>query len=861
MRFSGSIARVARWLGLGAAVLALAACGGGSGECNPVYGSCPGDGDGGGGGGGGGGTPVQALTLSMELLDPSGQPTTSIVVGTPVRAKVALKRDGVAVASEIVQFGIEQSADLVKIDPVTGSVLTDAKGEATVTVNSLGSATGAGRIKAEATVGDLGASASANFFTTGGSTPQPATLTLDQVKVEPSTVSAYGTAGIKVQVLQGGLPYTAGPVEVSFSSSCAAGKAVVTASATTQPNGLAEATFVDNGCAQTANATVSITATIGTDTKSGPLTVLAPTTGSLRFVEAIPEDKSITLRGQGGIGRQENAILTFKLVDVAGQGVANADVCFDASTYVGGLNIDGFNPDKKPVPQGSDALCGIDPLSIVRYVKRTNADGTVTVQVNSGTVPTPVRVRARALYPSGATSALQTFSDTLSISTGLPLQRSFSLSVDKANIDGGNFDGEVATVTVRLADQFSNPVPDGTVVSFIGSGASVCTADNGSCKTVNGACSCQVVSQERRPLDNRVIVTAYAVGLENFDDVDGDNLYKAGVDPFDDLGDAFVDANKDGLAADGSVTGAFNPTKNGDTDILIPFRQELGFRRDGDGARDLAHIRASTVIYLSLSSSGGDPTVVVPLSELSQERDLVDGDRIGDYFLRLRPGCPQGVPVPQAALSMLLDDGIGNPMAAGTDLLPIDASDNITTGGFRPSSVLAVGARPPSPLFDLPNVPKNWPDATGMFPTGHGITVRGVQDKCSGDASFALQVTSPRGGAAVARVLFQGESRAGGRGGFPVRYRDAGVAFEVQATGGANEFELDPITLTGSAGSPVPTSVEVDWGDGTPAKTFFAPSFAAPAGYVHTYPGAGEYRVRVTVQPGSLSATRTVSVP
>ena len=855
MRFRGSIARAARWLGAAALALALAACGGGSGECNPVYGNCPGD----DGSGGGGGT-EQVLGLSMQLLDAGGQPTTSVVLGQPLRATAVLTLDGKAVAAEIVQFGVEQSADLVKIDPVTGSQLTDASGRASVTVNSLGSATGAGRIVALARVGDLEATASANFFTTGGTTPQPTTLTLGAVQIQPASVSAYGTAAVKVQVLQDGVAYTGGPVDVSFSSSCAAGKATVTPSAATQPNGLAEATFVDNGCAQTADATVSITATIGTDTESGSLTVLAPTTGSLRFVEADPADKSITLRGQGGIGRQENAILTFRLVDVAGQGVANADVCFDASTYVGGLNIDGFSPDKKPDPQGSTALCGDDNLSIVRYVKRSNADGTVTVQVNSGTVPTPVRVRARALYPAGATIALQTYSDTLSISTGLPLQRSFSLSVDKANIDGGNFDGEIATVTVRLADQFSNPVPDGTVVSFIGSGAAVCTADNGSCKTVNGACSCQVVSQERRPLDNRVIVTAYAVGLEDFDDIDGDNLYDPGVDPFDDLGDAFVDANKDGIAADGSATGARNPTTNGDTDILVPFRQELGFRRDGDDARDLVHIRASTVIYLSQSSSGGDPTVVVPLSNLNQERDLVDGEPIGGYFLRLKPGCPQGVPVPQAGLSMLLEDGIGNPMAAGTRLLAIDPSDNITAGEFRPSSVLAVGARPPSPLFDLPNVPKDWPDATGMAPTGHGVTVRGVQDKCSGDASFALQVTSPRGGAAVARVLFEGESRADGRGGFPVRYRDAGLAFDVQDTGGANEVELDPITLTGSAGSAAPTSVKVEWGDGT-EQTYLAPGFAGLAGYVHAYAVEGEYKVRVTVQPGNISATKTVSVP
>ncbi|MBI3154470.1 MAG: hypothetical protein HYZ20_03600 [Burkholderiales bacterium] len=815
MRFSGSIARAARWLGAAALALALAACGGGSGECNPVYGNCPGD----GGSGGGGGTD-QVLGLSMQLLDAGGQPTTSVVLGQPLRATAVLTLDGKAMASEIVQFGIEQSADLVKIDPVTGSQLTDASGSASVTVNSLGSATGAGRIVALARVGDLEATASANFFTTGGTTPQPTTLTLGAVQVLPGSVSAYGTAGIKVQVLQGGLPYTGGPVEVSFSSSCPAGKATVTTSATTQPSGLAEATFVDNGCAQTADAAVNITATIGTDTKSGSLTVLAPTTGSLRFVEADPEDKSITLRGQGGIGRQENAILTFRLVDVAGQGVANADVCFDASTYVGGLNIDGFSPDKKPDPQGSTELCGSDNLSIVRYVKRSNADGTVTVQVNSGTVPTPVRVRARALYPAGATTALQTYSDTLSISTGLPLQRSFSLSVDKANIDGGNIDGEIATVTVRLADQFSNPVPDGTVVSFIGSGASVCTADKGSCKTVDGGCSCNVVSQARRPLDNRVIVSAYAVGLEDFDDRNGDNEYTPGVDGFrtsgvdrQDLGDAFVDANKDGQVADNSPSGAINPTINGDTDILIPFRQELGFRRDGDGVRGLAHIRASTVIYLSQSSSAGDPTVVVPLANLSEERELVSGDPVGGYFVRLKPVCPEGAVLPDAALSMALDDGIGNPMAAGTSLLAVDPSTNIFTGGFRPSSVLAAGSRPPSPLADLPNLPKHWPDGTGMITTSHGITVRGVQDKCSGEARFFLQVTSPKGAAAMARVLYEGEPRVVERRAFDVRYRDLRtVEFEPSASGKL-KVELNPGTWVGPVGE-APTKVEVDWGDG-----------------------------------------------
>ena len=275
---------------------------------------------------------------------------------------------------------------------------------------------------------------------------------------------------------------------------------------------------------------------------------------------------------------------------MAGQGVGDADVCFDSSTYIGGLNIEGFGPGTLPTNPGSAALCGSDSLSVVRYVKRTNPDGTVVVQINSGTVPTPVRVRARALYPAGATAALESFSDTLSVSTGLPLQRSFSLSVDKANIDGGNFDGEVATLTVRMADQFSNPVPDGTVVNFIGSGAAVCTSDNGSCRTSNGACSCNVVSQARRPADNRIVITAYAVGLEDFDDRNGDNIYTFPGDPFYDLGDAYVDANKDGVPN--------SLTINGDTDILIPYQNPNGFSQFGNGTRGTAHIRASTIIYL-----------------------------------------------------------------------------------------------------------------------------------------------------------------------------------------------------------------------------------------------------------------------
>jgi hypothetical protein len=807
--------------------------------------------------------------LELKLLDSSGQVTTTIASGQPVRAQAVLRdAQGATVKDEIVQFGIEQPAGLVRIDPVAGAMLTDASGTAQVTVSSLGTLSGAGRVRADAKVGDKTVSGSANFFTTATGGQPPSTLTLSALEIGSANVSAYGTTGVRVRVLQNGQPFTASPVTVNFTTSCAADKANISPAATTQPDGWAVATFVDNGCAQAADTTVTLTASIATDTKSGSTLVRSPSTGSLRFLSVVPSDKSITLRGQGGNGRQENATVTFKLVDVAGQGVGNADVCFDSTTYVGGLNVDGFGPGTLPNPQGSAALCGSDNLAVARYVKRTNPDGTVSVQVNSGTVPTPVRVRARAIYPLQAGTQLESYSDTLSVSTGLPLQRSFSLSVDKANIDGGNFDGEIATLTIRLADQFSNPVPDGTVVNFIGSGAAVCTADNGSCKTTNGACSCNVVSQERRPVDGRVVITAYAVGLEDFDDTNGDNVYTSGVDGFlnsgHDLGDAYVDANKDGKAGDGSANAGSNPTIHRDTDILIPYQKREAFTRDGDDTRGTAHIRASTIIYLSQSSSTGDPTAVIPLADLHEEHTFAGAH---SRFLRMQAFCPQGTPVPSASVNLVLDDGIGNPMAAGTTLSSSDPTDNIAPGAPRPLSVLALGARPPSTLLDLPNLPKLTPWTTtamsGNFPTGHSVLVKGVQDKCSGNGSFAVEAKSPRGAPAFVRLLYEGEPRTTARSRLPVKYLDSNdVQFTVVKTGG-NSVRLTPISWITPVGVPDPSPLvyAIDWDANTGGNEVTVPIGTAPQSF--TYAAAGTYTIQVTVVAGgqTYSGTQTVVVP
>jgi hypothetical protein len=251
--------------------------------------------------------------------------------------------------------------------------------------------------------------------------------------------------------------------------------------------------------------------------------------------------------------------------------------------------------------------------------------------------------------------------------------------------------------------------------------------------------------------------------------------------------------------------------------------------------------------------------VVVPLSSLRQERNLIVGS-LSAPFVRLQPSCPEGTPLPQATIPVLLDDGIGNPMAATTSLAAVDPSDNISTGGFRPSAVLAAGARSPASSIDFPNLPKVVPwttvDDNKNVVTGHSVTVRGVQDKCSGDGSFALEVKSPRGGASTSRVLYEGEPRTTPRSAFDVRYRESSVSFTLQGPT-ARRVEITAAGFVGAVGGPV-TAYTIDWGDGSSVN---GAASAIPSGdRAHTYTAPGTYTVELSVTVDGLVQTGSKSV-
>ncbi|MEQ9566997.1 MAG: hypothetical protein RLN85_14485, partial [Pseudomonadales bacterium] len=193
------------------------------------------------------------------------------------------------------------------------------------------------------------------------------------------------------------------------------------------------------------------------------------------------------------------------------------------------------------------------------------------------------------------------------IVTGQPDNDSFSLSASKLNPGGYDFDGFTSELTIRAADAFNNPVPDGTTVIFTTEYGAV----QGSCDTVEGACTVTWNSQSPRepqsiqagrvlsinelacdsnadgtadtdsigatveagnpcptalvdPSDTdfpgqifggRTTILAYAQGEEPFVDSNANGLYDEG-EPFVDLPEAFLDHNEDGVFGNPNVDGA-----------------------------------------------------------------------------------------------------------------------------------------------------------------------------------------------------------------------------------------------------------------------------------------------------------------
>jgi hypothetical protein len=679
-------AAIGRWTAIGLAAAMLAACGGGGG--NP--GSTGGTGSGGTGTGGTGTPTASEPKVSLALTDASGASVNALSGGQSASVKATvLTAAGKPAANAIVQF---TAGNLVVFTPETGSALTDVNGVAVVSVKPA-SVTSAGAVSITATSVVEGKTATATSNISVGAAP----LTIGTLAFSPAptgVLPAFSTVSLNIPVTSGGQP--APSVSGLNMTSLCVGDGTATLVPGAYANGVQVATYTNNGCLR-GRDTISVS--VGNSSQSISLDVGAANIGAIQFAGSSATGSSIVLKGSGGLGRSETAQLTFRVVDQQGNPLRGVDVDFTPTTTTGGLSV-----------------------SPVRAT--TDANGTVTTMVSSGTIPTPVRVTAEASRNGVKISGL---SDTLTISTGLPIQKNMSMSAEIFNIEGADRDGITTDITVMMADQYGNPVSDNTAVNFVTEGGAIGSAAQGACLTKDGACTVTLRSQAFKPADGRVTVLAYAQGIENFVDLNGDGQYTCtgwtgaaayrplldtctGVgEPFPaassnqegDMGDPFLDTNRNGV---------YEPD-NGD--LPIPYNS-ASYKKNGDGKWGLNYIRRS----LEIVFSGSYPRMVRQFWTGSAWRDwneATDGDQLSVKGITGAGSCSE------VEVRVRLTDRVNNPLPAGT-----------TVGTSNISNVALV-----------PVSPASVPVTTSVGGTIHTLTVKPTAGCAAG--SFNLDVKTPRG--------------------------------------------------------------------------------------------------------------------
>lgn len=254
----------------------------------------------------------------------------------------------------------------------------------------------------------------------------------------------------------------------------------------TDSNGVAQITLKPGTGvgAGSLTATAAIVGTTSVSTKAAysvNVIATAAVPAAINFVSAVPSDKSIVIKGAGGNGRTEVALLTFSVVDSTNTGVANIKVNFSTQST--------------------------NPVTLSAISGLTDMTGKVTVAVNSGTQPTTARVVATVDGTS-----ISSLSDTLTVTTGVPVQSAMSLSLSKFWVEGLNWDNQTIKVTALLADSFGGAVADGTQVVFttnvgavIGIGGALCLT-NGPNITTDPPFPgfCDVVWRSQNPRSNGI---------------------------------------------------------------------------------------------------------------------------------------------------------------------------------------------------------------------------------------------------------------------------------------------------------------------------------------------------------------------
>ncbi len=439
----------------GAVALLVAGCGGG-GSTEP--GTIPAINSAGPGSASNPGA-AEGITLKLELSG-AASATSSLAPGKPLTVTATvLDKAGKPVVNALLAFSVDPT--LVQTNPAQGQLATDAAGKATIVLTPLGIfRSGASLLSVMA---QSGAAVAQAQLTITVSDPK---ITLNQITptANPALLQAYGATVVTLDALTDGALLSSIPVTVKLTSNCALLDRASLPDSVTTVAGRAQFTYTDKGCAQSD----TIVATVdGTDAVVRVnLTAASPSATSIEVGEIVPASSSIVIQGAGGNGRSETALVRFKVLDKSGLPVSNQTVSF--------------------------ATISTKAVRLSHTGGTTDINGEVTANLISGTEPTAVRVVATLA------NGLSTVSDTITVTTGLPIQAAFSLSATEFSVEGFEYDDVTTDIKLLLADQHGNPVADGVPVVFQTDSGAIGTADRGGCTTVNGRCTVPWRSQNPR---------------------------------------------------------------------------------------------------------------------------------------------------------------------------------------------------------------------------------------------------------------------------------------------------------------------------------------------------------------------------
>ncbi len=480
--------------------LALAGCGGGG--TDTIAPELPGSG---GDNGGGPVTPISEVNITpITLIDTNGN-ITRVITSTGASAKVTVTDStGKPISSALVIF----SGEGVNFGTRNGAVLTNEMGEANISVKPTDSTdTSSYQLTATTSVNNITATTPAYNFTL-----QSINVVLTDIALSSSNLESGGSTNITLKTKDATNNVFQNDIAVEFNTSCGT---FDSNSLTSSNQGDVTATYkaIDsNGNLCEGSQTITITPT-NTPTSRQTVTVNIAGVEASSIVYTTTEPVQLGANGSGSSSSGQVEFTVF----ANGRPAANQQVEISRSFAPSDFSFVTLN-NRAP------------------RIVTSDSQGRVVVNVYPGALPGPVEIKA-TLVSNTDISAL---SKNVSVATGRATQNGFSISLSK-NVLSRGADGDTATLTARLVDRVGNPIPDGTVVSFVSEGGRVIP----NCSISDGQCSVEFSTQNPRPVDDRVSIIAFVEGDKSYRDINGDNSYTAGVDSLiRNIGEFFRDDNE-----------------------------------------------------------------------------------------------------------------------------------------------------------------------------------------------------------------------------------------------------------------------------------------------------------------------------